>query len=316
MTTRLVTTTIAFVSLGFLAGCGGGGGGSTASVTLPPVFADGVTPIDGSDFASFIGQSFPVKIAFGTSDGLDAAVGTVTGNITVIDADTIEVTLNSSAISDTDTVTLTRVAGTDDFEDSDGFRIDFDDLDAYQFFAVFDDPFDETDLFGGFGFQTPESQYPNSTLTYNSDTASAVYITVAGSDEFTFLGGGTVDVDVNFDTNAVTGTVFDGDTLIDIDDDLSDDDRLAVALDIDGTLSGAGITGTISGSASVDVDDNATDVTDLNLNISSSSVDAALFGNDPDVVAGVYEGNFTFTDPTDGPTSGNLSGYFDASQSP
>src|SRR6056297_2054026 len=84
---------LATATLSLLAACSGGGADGGSGDRL---FADG-TPIDGTDFASYIGKSFQVRMSFAEDDATQATVGVTSGTVEIIDVDTIDVTLGDDS---------------------------------------------------------------------------------------------------------------------------------------------------------------------------------------------------------------------------
>ncbi|MBT8413063.1 MAG: hypothetical protein KJO30_01935 [Boseongicola sp.] len=306
---------MATATLSLLAACSGGGADGGSGDRL---FADG-TPIDGTDLASYIGKSFQVRMSFAEDDATQATVGVTSGTVEIIDVDTIDVTLgDDSPVGPAGTTRFTR-DGSAFFINTDGYRINYDDLTVTQFFLTSEES-EPTLVTGVFGFVTPESGYPTTFNTLTFDVRSYAWFNLAGdgSSEFAelygenFAGEKAVDLTVNFDTDAVTGTLFDGDALVNLDGDPDDDDLLAIVLTMDGTLGPNGITGTFTGTASSDIDDDGIDVEALTFTATNTSVNADLFGNTPERISGVFSGDFTLGDGAGLSVSGEGAGFFDA----
>ena len=307
---RRISTTGLLPCLAILAACGGGGGsdgGGTAAPepvavldlgSVPPQLADG-TPIDP---ASYVGRSFPMLVAWGTQ-GSGGFVSARAGEIRVIDATTIEVTLPGFLPKTYTQVSPGRF--------SDGTTtIDLTDLGGVQLVEGRYRPIDQ--FAGVFGFQTPEGVL-SGTATYDI-TNSRLFLSTGDEFPLVLSDTGTArPLVADFGARTISGRLFDVSLLQDIDDDGNTDDRLLLSVDLDADIVQGGFQGGVSAAALADIDDIGAP-RDLDLQVGFNEAKGTFNGNAGETVAGYYYAQFGFTVPpgfpTSGTTSGTMSGIF------
>lgn len=275
----------------------------------PIIFADG-TPLVGTNFDSYIGRSIPFRTIVGTDQDGGADVRIVKGTVRAVDAGSVEFSFESGAPPEV--YQYDSAIGA--FVNSEGYQLRVV-TDGYNMlFYTKPGFFSQTLLVGNFGFQTPESRYPSDVARYNEQTASALFIATEGDDIFDAIFAGEVDLTVDFGKSTVAGTLMDGTTLVDFDNEGVNDDALSVFIQMSGTLGANGVRGTFTGVASADLEADGIDPIDLNLDVTNSSVDGALYGNDAERLIGTYSGRFEYDDPSAGAVTGEAVGYFDAAR--
>jgi hypothetical protein len=285
-----------------LVGCGGGGDDSfDIETTSDGRVLSGSDPVEAADFVS---RTFPLLFASAEDVAPQATATTGTGSVTVVDANTIVVTLPGKAAT-----TYNRISATE-FEDDTGEVLTLEDVGAARYlFKSGGDP--ATDLLGAYGFETPVALRPV-TATYSGDSASEVYFVPDGSAIGLWLfEAGTVDLVANFSGSGGTirGTLFDGDFVgADFQNDGTADDTLFLRTTLNGVIDSEGFGGTVDGFAAISIAGNPP--VNLNLSLSDTSVDGKFFGNEANVVAGTYMGDAAFTPPVGAAETGTLSGFF------
>jgi hypothetical protein len=263
----------------------------------------GSDPVEAADFVS---RTFPLLFASAEERLPQAVTDAGTGSITVVDADTIVVTLPGNVAK-----TYARISATQ-FSDASGEVLTFQDFGAAQY--LFKTAGDwRTEVLGVYGFETPVALRPV-TATYgardDARSASVILYVPAGSASWTGFGSpGTVDLVATFTGSGGTirGTLFEGSTAADFMGDGTFDDTLSVRTTLEGVIDDKGFTGTVGGTASYIVSGMTGD---LNLNLTNTSVDGKFFGNAADVVSGAYSADTVITPPIGAPESGTLSGFF------
>ncbi len=281
---------VAMLGVSLLAACSA----SDGDTGVAPVFADG-TPLS---YDSFVGKTFALNFATGV-EGPQGTVVRREAQMRFVDDDTIELSIVGT---NGGVYQLDRIGNTLNFESVNFGTLSLTETAPGVYTAQNVQGLDggDIDLLGVVGFETGSSRLPNSAVRYNENSTSALFISSDNEGDIVQVNGNTVDVIVDFASGNVTGRLFEGsaNTL---------DGELGVSIDIaNGNVSGSTVTGNITG-------DMDLDGTDLNPIFTNSSVDAAVFGNNGEVLAGVYGSEFS-RDPAGGGTriNGDVSGYFDA----
>jgi len=276
-----------------LGACGGGSGGSavdlspdTNDIIVTSVEATG--PGDSLDAA----ETFQIYYSLVFQPDGTPIIQVGRGQIDVINADTIAFTRQEG---DTPTEFTAITPGSDTYEGDLGGSTATITLSkgtggtlAYLQGDTADNGFG---LAGIYGFETPIADLPSGAVVYNNAGLATAYIAEEGSpDNIQVFQPGSTNpaLTVNFGTGSVTGTLFDGTADIDLADDGTANDILNLVVTIEnGSISSGDITGNVSLAADVDVfgDGNI----DLAPTVSSSAVDASIFGSTGNVVAGTFE---------------------------
>jgi hypothetical protein len=292
---------VALVCGAGLVGCGGGGDDSfDIETTSDGRVLSGSDPVEAADFVS---RTFPLLFASAEDVAPQATATTGTGSVTVVDANTIVVTLPGKAAT-----TFNRIGATE-FADGTGEVLTLFDLGAAQYlYKSGGDP--TTEFLSAYGFETPVALRPV-TATYNDRSASVLLFIPDDSPVGLWFGApGTVDLTATFDGSGgrIRGTLFDGDfDGVDILGDGTADDTLAVRTTLNGTINERGFTGTVGGTATYTI---LGSTGDLNLSLANPSVDGKFFGNEANAVAGTYSADTVITPPVGAAATGTLSGFF------
>jgi hypothetical protein len=251
-----------------------------------------------------VSRTFPLLFASAEDVAPQATATTGTGSVTVVDENTIVVTLPGKAAT-----TYIRISPTE-FSDGRGQILTMQDIGAARYlYKSGGDP--ATDFLATYGFETPVALRPTR-ATYNGASASELLFVPDGSPIGLWLfEAGTVDLVANFSGSGgtITGTMFEGEFVgADLQNDGIADDTLFVRTTLNGVINSGGFGGTVDGFAAVSLAGNPP--TNLNLALSDTSVDGKFFGEAANSAAGTYAATTAITLPG-GPTeTGVLSGLF------
>ncbi len=305
----------ACVSLCFLAACGGGGGagvsqgGGGPDVTPNPdlTYADG-TPIVAS---SYHGKSFPVSFVVASDDG-SGSLERVTGTLEYKDADTVILTYGGESRN----FTFRGSFGVENFGSG---VLTADDGSLISDLLLYNPKLggrvlkQRTSLpegagstagdytYGTFGFSTPENRLPNTSVNYTGNYHTYMVANFEGEPELVHLEDGKMDVDVDFATGDVSGTLFERDLVVSEPGDPFRELNISIGVE-NGKVEGSGFSGDVTGTFGIN--DTA-----LTTTFSNDGVDGFFFGNDAEVLAGTYDAEFTASN-ADETISGSLAGVF------
>lgn len=287
------------ICLSSVAACSGGDSVSidltrdTNDVAVDTVEATGADSLNSA-------APFPIRYSLISQPNGQPVVEVGRGLIEVIDAETIELTRQEgetptrfTSVSagsseytgtvDGNTVTLTLAEGS-------GTIL------AYLEGDVADNDFG---FAGVYGFETPVDDLPSGSVVYNSGGLATAFIAVEADDpenlQIIQEAATNPSLAVDFGNNLVTGDLFIGTGTVDLDDDMAEDTLNLTVSIANGTINDGVIGGDISLMADVDLAVGGPSV-DLNPTVSSSMVDATVYGITGNVVGGTFEGKGTFND--------------------
>ncbi len=293
-------------------GSGGGGDGGTDPFIPPdPVFADD-QPVTRD---SFSGQTFPISLIVQSPDG-GPPLSRVTGSVEYIDADTIMVTYNGVSTEYTFRSAFGNENWTSGNLDNDAGAFsdlimnrptDIGRIGRFQLVSSIGAPpgFSGYD-YGVFGFATPADKLTGSAI-YNdmSFTGTQMLIAVDGQNNVIRAPSDSMNLNVQFSDNMVSGTVFEGGYTIGVGASSSSHD-VVVGVE-NGFLSGSGFTGDLT----VEMTTNGMASTTTTTN---TGIDGFFFGNNAEMVAGTYQADFEEQLAGGGSRGGTLVGVFSAEQ--
>jgi hypothetical protein len=313
MTTK--EKTASFLTLGsvapiamLLSACGGGG--------------DAVTTSSGEIPADLVGQTLPYYAVDGDNrtDRLFRGDGS-TMTVRVVDRNTIEFTTSESGAPTTSTFRFDAASGAwllDGAPSSLQFRIV--NRGDYQAFFLSSEPGNLaiSPLAQSGGFGRPTDIMPGGTATYSSNSFSRILIAddvpAPGDPPYSSISGAGVNLTADFSNATVSGTVFDGSALFDLNGDTVANDRLGLRVNMAATISGNSFTGTVSsGGATVDINDDGRFVSNQRFTLTNTDADGAFFNDGAQWVAGTWEGDFElFSGSNINTATGDMIGFFEA----
>lgn len=317
MTKKYFSAAGAFGAVALLAACGGGGTGDPVeAISSDPddIVTSSVVAAGGDDLNN--PASFPLYYSLNIPGDTQATVQRGTGLVEVLDASTIRVTLEEGD----DPVTFTESGGQYVATvDGETLTLDFSEGSG-GILAFLDNDFDT----GGpgvsaiYGFETNVADLPSGTVSYTNAGAGRSWAYIATEDDPDVLAleqTSNPSLTVDFAGGTVTGTLFDGNALVDLADDGSADDTLNVTATIaNGSISGGSIAGEVALSATVDV--TGLGNVDLDPIVSASGVDGKVFGIDANVVGGTFEADTQYDIGEPDRLDGTIVGTFFAVESP
>lgn len=299
----LRTPAIALVTLG-LAGCNGNlflfedvsissATGAFNSAELVEAPRDVIAP------SADVGRTFPVFYAGGTDRLLDGdKLRYGMGEARIISEDTLEVEFANRII------TLSRRTGTNVFIDGEGGEFTLTTTNDGLRLGTYDDEFDIDEVFY-WGYATPEENLPGGTVTYAGEDTSTMNISTNRFGDQQGLKG-DVDLDVNFVTGRMTGTLFDNTT----DTRRESTYRLNIR---NASIDGAKFRGDMELTAIPPNAESRNELSILEIRRTGGGVIGQVVGHNGEHLVGSY-GGFVRVRGQDGTGDGVMSGGFSASR--
>ena len=171
---------------------------------------------------------------------------------------------------------------------------------------------------GGFGYETPSENLPESGIWRYSEEGAVMYVVdadAAETDPPFVQFDGSFQMIVDFEDGTFSGEAFDGSAWLNLDDDVSEfpdnDDQLFLVVGMSGDIVGNTLVGTVSGEeAFAELNEGETTLDDLTLTLSSGDLEGRFFREAGDVVSGTWGANFSLSLDGDEAT-GQVVGFFE-----